>query len=182
MNLRRALFKPDRKVSVLIALASAFTCLPAMGAADDPDAVVGRWASSGTIIEVAVLSDTLSAKLIALKHPLYREKDDAGVVGEPKLDTHNPIETLRDRPMLGMELLSDFSFKKKRWNGDLYLPENGKTFRSKVWVKDGDLKIRGYVGLSMFGSSKTFVPLSVCNENIVKMIKLAKLEDTGCEI
>ena len=151
------------------------------GATSERVQVFGRWASSGTIIEVKAIGETLSARLIALKNPLYRDKDEFGPVGAEKRDDYNPDPALRSRPLLGVELLGQYEFVKGRWQGKLYLPENGRTFTSRVGVDSkGRLKIRGYIGLPMLGKSKIFEPISDCNENIRRMIELAQLKDSGC--
>ena len=147
----------------------------------DREAVYGIWASSGTMIEVAPRSDgSLSARIIALKHPLWREKDGVGRVGEAKTDLFNPEEALRHRPLLGMELLSGYEFRKGSWRGRLYLPTRGATLNSTVRVRDGRLRLRGYLGISLLGKTRTFDPIAECNENILRMIRNAGLTDTPC--
>ena len=155
-------------------------CLVLLWAAELPadearDSVYGIWASSGTMIEVTAAGDSLSARIIALKNPNWREKDGVGVVGEPKTDLHNPDASLRGRSLLGLEMLRNFEFRNGRWRGHLYLPTNGTTWKSTAFVKDGTLRIRGYVGISILGKTQKFAPLASCNENILKMIEVAEL-------
>ena len=148
----------------------------------DREAVFGVWASSGTMIEVAPSgADGLSARIVALKNPLWREKDGIGVVGEPKTDLRNPDPELRQRPFIGLEMLSDYEYRNGRWRGSLYLPSNGSRWRSSAWVKDGELRIRGHIGLSLLGRTQVFVPISECNENILRMIENSGMTDTPCD-
>ena len=148
----------------------------------DREAVYGIWATSGTMIEVGPDGNGgLSARIVALKNPLWREKDGIGVVGEPKTDLHNPDPDLRERPFIGLEMLSGYEYRKGRWRGSLYLPSNGTRWKSTAWVKDGELRIRGHVGLSLLGKTQVFAPLSACNENILRMIRNAGMTGTPCD-
>lgn len=149
--------------------------------AGERSAPLGRWSTGGTLIEVRSSGDSLSARIIALKHPLYREKDRAGVVGMPRLDHQNPDRALRDRGLLGLELFSGFEFRRGRWEGRLYVPSSGRTFSARLWMKDETLKVRGFIlGMPWLGRVQEFVPISACDENIVKMIARAGLSDTPC--
>jgi uncharacterized protein (DUF2147 family) len=144
------------------------------------EAVYGIWASSGTMIEVQAAGESLSARIVALKNPNWREKDEQGEVGRPKTDLHNPDASQQQVPLLGLEMLSDYRYRKGKWRGTLYLPSNGSRWKSTLRVKNGELLIRGYVGLAIFGKTQTFAPLSSCNENILRMIAVAGLTDTPC--
>ena len=145
------------------------------------DAVYGIWASSGTMIEVTAAGKSLSARIIALKNPSWREKDGVGVVGELKTDLHNPDEAQHGRSLIGLEMLSGYEFKKDIWRGQLYLPTNGSTWRSTARIKNGELRIRGYIGVSWLGKTQSFAPLDSCNENIVRMIRTSGMTGTPCD-
>lgn len=152
------------------------------GGAVGKEAVYGIWASSGTMIDVRPTDDGgLSARIIALKHPNWREKDHAGVVGTPKTDLHNPDASKRQRPLLGLEILSSYEFSRGLWRGKLYLPTNGSTWTSNARVRDGELLIRGFIGFSLLGRTQTFAPLASCNENILRMIEQAGMRGTPCD-
>ena len=61
---------------------------------------------------------------------------------------HNQDESLRSRPTLGIELLTGFSAADgTEWTGgDIYNPENGKTYRSELELEEANiLKVRGCV-------------------------------------
>jgi uncharacterized protein (DUF2147 family) len=158
-------------------------CAPVSAARDAaPEAVYGIWATSGTMIEVSPTeTGGLSARILALKHPTWREKDGVGRVGEPKTDLHNPDESKRERPFIGLEMLSDYEFRRGKWRGRLYLPSSGSTWRSAAHVKNGQLHLRGYVGVSLLGKTQKFAPLADCNENILKMIRVAGMTGTPCD-
>ncbi|HEY5647366.1 MAG TPA: DUF2147 domain-containing protein [Pseudomonadales bacterium] len=147
------------------------------------EVVYGIWASSGTMIEVGPARDGgLSARIISLKHPTWREKDRAGVAGEPKTDLRNPDPARQQTPLIGLELLRDYRFDRGRWHGRLYLPTSGNTWNSTARVKDGKLYIRGFLGISLLGHTQTFEPIERCSENIVRMIENAGLTGTPCDV
>ncbi|WOI53769.1 DUF2147 domain-containing protein [Parvularcula sp. LCG005] len=64
------------------------------------------------------------------------------------LDTQNRDPDLRDRSILGMVLLEDFEPHDKGWtNGDIYNPEDGRTYRAKLKrLDDGTLEVKGCMG------------------------------------
>ena len=78
---------------------------------------------------------------------------------------------MRDRPLLGMELLSEYSWDGKRWSGKIYDPESGNTYSSRMEVrKDGNLAMRGYIGSPLFGRTAVFEPVANCTPAIQKMV------------
>ncbi len=80
--------------------------------------------------------------------------------GEVKivLDTKNPDKSKRKNNLMGMKLLKNFSFKKGSWKGGtIYDAKSGKTYDAKMKLKGSNtLKLRGYVGISLFGRTSTW--------------------------
>jgi uncharacterized protein (DUF2147 family) len=75
----------------------------------------------------------------------------------PKKDVKNPNESLRNRNLLGIGLLSDFSFDNGSYtDGKIYDPESGKTYDCTITLNGNDIKARGYIGISLFGRTETF--------------------------
>jgi uncharacterized protein (DUF2147 family) len=75
----------------------------------------------------------------------------------PRKDTKNPDEKLRSREIVGMTFLSNFSHVGNNYvDGKIYDPESGKTYKCKIWLDNGNLKVRGYVGFSLLGRTETF--------------------------
>ena len=75
--------------------------------------------------------------------------------GKPKVDEENSDPELAKRPIMGLSIVKDFQYnsKKERWDeGSIYDPDNGKTYKCKIKLnKDGTLKIRGFIGVSIIG-------------------------------
>lgn len=67
--------------------------------------------------------------------------------GYPQTDIHNPNRALRNRPLIGLQILSGFRAKDDRWDGGvIYDPESGKSYRSILRLnRDGSLKLSGCV-------------------------------------
>ena len=66
----------------------------------------------------------------------------------------------RDQPVVGMEILRHLRPDGDEWSGGEILdPENGKTYRAKLKLADGGqtLVVRGYIGISLFGRSQTWI-------------------------
>jgi uncharacterized protein (DUF2147 family) len=105
--------------------------------------VVGKWLSESKkgITEIYESNGKYYGKLVWLKEP-----NDAA--GKPKLDKENKNESLRTAPILGLLILKDFVLKDGEWkDGTIYDPENGKTYKCTMWMKDvNTIKVRGYWG------------------------------------
>ena len=76
--------------------------------------------------------------------------------GNPPKDDKNPDEKLRNRSLVGLQILSDFEYdsRKKEWaSGKIYDPKSGNTYNCYAWLeKDDLLKLKGYVaGIRLLG-------------------------------
>ncbi len=78
-------------------------------------------------------------------------------VATPRKDSKNPNESLRKRDVLGIELLTSFSCNNDTYtSGEIYDPESGKTYDCKMNLEGNKLKVRGYIGISLFGRTEYF--------------------------
>ncbi len=67
--------------------------------------------------------------------------------------------SLRDRPVKGMMILWQMRKDDDEWSGGRILdPENGKVYRCTIKLAGGGqkLKVRGYVGVSLFGRTQVW--------------------------
>ncbi len=72
-------------------------------------------------------------------------------------DVNNPDKALRQRNLLGLDLLTNFNYEDGLYkNGSVYDPNNGKTYSCKITFDGPNLKVRGYIGLSLFGRTEIF--------------------------
>jgi uncharacterized protein (DUF2147 family) len=63
------------------------------------------------------------------------------------VDENNPDPAKRSRPIMGLPLLLGMKpGSDGRYDGDIYNPENGKTYTSHIWLKNDDtLRVEGCV-------------------------------------
>ena len=153
-----------RNATHLIVLCLAASLLGTAAGADGRARVFGIWASAkGTIISISQNGEALQGEVIAMR--------------KPRPDRKNRDPQLRERPVIGLQLLSDYRFKHGGWRGKLYDPASGRTFSSYLKLDDdGNLRLRGYVGFALFGKTETFQPVGVCSERIVDALRLAGIE------
>lgn len=79
--------------------------------------------------------------------------------GTLKLDVENPDENLRKRPLCGLPLIGGLSpaSDQKLKDGWIYNPRSGDTYGAEAeLVSAGKLKLRGYLGISLLGSSQVW--------------------------
>ncbi len=130
---------------------------------DQADAILGTWltGAEGKELAKAIISredGEYVGRIVWLEYPEFREGDEPGMEGKPKVDLKNPDPDLRSRPVLGMMILSGFRFKPgKKWPwtaGTIYDPENGHTYSARMRLEENDtLRIKGFVLIPLFGRS-----------------------------
>ena len=53
----------------------------------------------------------------------------------------------KDKPIVGLVVIRDLSPGDKSYKGGTIMdPDDGKVYKAEVWVEDGKLKVRGYIG------------------------------------
>jgi len=122
-----------------------------VASAQKADAILGSWANPSGEDHILIYKrgNKYYGKLDWIKFP----NDENG---KPKTDKNNPDEKLRSRPEWGLELLKDFVYDEDNVynDGTIYDPKNGKTYSCKMTLDGSTLKIRGYIGISLFGRSE----------------------------
>ncbi len=171
-------------VKMLRAMLLGLCWLGAPAYAGVGEGVIGYWASPESILQIARAGEGLSMRVVVLLEPNYGPNEIFGPPGTPRRDAENPDPERRQDPILGLELLRDYRFEKGMWRGRIYDPESGNIYDSTIRLgRNGLLKMRGYIGMPMFGRTETFEPLSACTELIVTMLRAAQppLSAAGCD-
>lgn len=95
--------------------------------------------------------------------------------GEPENPTCRECEgDLRGKPIVGMVILRGLKRDGDSWSGGTILdPESGSTYKATIQVVDGGarLKVRGYVGISLFGRTQHWERLGAAAEEREKAPK-----------
>lgn len=139
--------------SVLLATTFAF--------AGGPGDILGLWSTEKreARIEIYKCGPKYCGKIAWLKESTYPAGSKEGVPGTPILDHKNPDPELRNKPRLGSAILVDFvRAGDNLWkNGKIYNSNNGKIYSGKMTLISPDqLKIRGFIGISLIGGSTTW--------------------------
>jgi uncharacterized protein (DUF2147 family) len=133
----------------------------------NPGAVLGQWWTDGedSKIQIFKSGEKYHGKIVWLKEPNYEENDPEA--GKPKRDRNNPDPARQNDPMVGLNLVKDFTFDGEgSWTGGtIYDPESGKTYKCTMKLSDENtLDVRGYIGIPAFGRSTTWKRVSKHDE------------------
>ena len=114
--------------------------LSSAGAPPAPLTIEGRWVTDGGkgIVTIAPCGSQMCGRTTAVldKSP-----------NVPKTDVNNSDPRLRNRPLVGMPVLTGFIRSGSVWRGGrAYDPRSGKSYRSTLALNpDGSLKVTGCV-------------------------------------
>ena len=76
------------------------------------------------------------------------------------VDAKNPDPVLRNLLLVGTDFLLNFKFIDQKWtNGRIYNPENGKLYRADLELREGVLKVRGWIGFRLLGRTVEWTSL-----------------------
>jgi uncharacterized protein (DUF2147 family) len=119
--------------------------LAALGAAA-AEAPVGQWKTidekSGAAQSVVAIYDQggkLFGKIVSLTQPVDAQ-------GKPKICVKCTGDD-KDKPIVGLVIIKDLGADGDHWKGGTILdPDDGKVYKAELWVEEGKLKVRGYLG------------------------------------
>ena len=117
------------------------------------DDVEGRWLSGDGKgwIEVRRTEDSVIG--IIAGSPNAKEGNP------PRIDKYNPNPKLKHRVLDGVIIMKGFEFAgNDKWiGGTIYDPNSGKTYKCTLTlVNRNTLKVRGYIGIPLFGRADTW--------------------------
>ena len=126
--------------SILATLALAPALLAAAPAAQDANAVIGRWKTEtrNSIVEIRRCGASICGRILA---------SEALRTNPTLKDSRNRDTALRGRPLRGLQILGGFRQDGKGWSGGtIYNPEDGKTYDADITLTDANtLSLRGCV-------------------------------------
>ena len=100
--------------------------------------IMGKWITEAgdALVEIYQQGDKINGKIVWLQQ------------GPETKDKHNPDNKLKERKLMGVNILSGLSKSKDKWEGGkIYNPKNGKTYKCTIWLEGNNLKVRGYLGI-----------------------------------
>ena len=127
-----------------------------VGMARDADRILGVWWNDEKTTQIEV--EKKDGKYIGTIIHINPEEFENGV---PPKDDENPDKSLRNRSIIGIQILSGFEYdaKNKEWKeGSIYDPKSGKTYDCYAWLESDELlKLKGFVaGIRWMGKSSVW--------------------------
>ena len=116
-----------------------------LAAVSHAQSIIGKWVTEAgdAQVEISQQGSVLNGKIVWLQK------------GPDTVDKNNKDAKLRQRKLMGVNILSGLSKKKDKWEGGkIYNPKNGKTYKCSIWPEGDQLKVRGYLG--MFYETQTW--------------------------
>lgn len=138
-------------IAVLFFLLISFTSI----AQNSPNSILGKWITlaGNCIVEVYRENDEFKAKVLWFNDKGKKPMTDW-------TDEKNPEPALRNRKLLGMEVLHGLHYNsdENKWvDGVIYDATSGKKWDSEVWLtEDKLLKVKGYWVFKFLCETKTF--------------------------
>ncbi|WP_297597092.1 DUF2147 domain-containing protein [uncultured Cetobacterium sp.] len=124
--------------------------------------ILGKWitekAKNGNqiIVEFYKENNLYFGKIKQLTIPIYEKGHK--FEGKEKLDFSNPDNSLKTRPLVGIDFVSNFTYNPDKnvfENGFIYNPENGKIYHCSISFKNiNTLSVKGSIDKSGFIGSK----------------------------
>ncbi len=147
--------------TLIALLCLALSCVLPNAHAADANEIVGYWKveSNEAIIHIYARDGKYFGNIAWLRDPVYGTNEGQDWAGKPVVDRNNPDASQRNRPILGLEILSGLIFEDDEgWeNGKIYNSDDGRVYQCKVWLADiKTLKFRGFIGIPLLGKTTTW--------------------------
>ena len=100
--------------------------------------VFGKWITGDGdgVVEIYESNGKVNGKVVWLEK------------GSDTRDKRNPDPALKNRKLIGIDLLSGLVKKDNKYEGGkVYDPKSGKTYKCSIWLDGKELKVRGYLGV-----------------------------------
>ena len=106
--------------------------------------ITGRWitvndetGAQRSVVEITVKNGVASAHVKELFRTPDQEQDPVCT----KCTDHR-----KGQKIIGMQIMRNMKQDEDEWSGGTIMdPENGRSYDCKIWVEDGELKVRGYI-------------------------------------
>lgn len=108
----------------------------------------GNWASpAGSVIQVFGCGENVCARIVTVEISAPGTRDE-----------NNPDVALRGRSLCGLEIGRGFKRDDGTHasGGTLYDPKSGQTYKGTMVATGDSLKLRGFIGVSLFGRTEVW--------------------------
>lgn len=138
-------------LAATVAIGTATTCRASPPLAASP---IGLWYAEGGAAQVDISNcgGELCGRVVWLRSPF----DENGC---ELRDRHNPDPSLRERPVIGVQILSGLAPASEHlWTGgSIYDPASGNTYHCTLSLEGKNrLKLRGYIGIPLLGRTTSW--------------------------
>lgn len=133
---------------------SFLTMWMSYGQAQDVD-IEGTWLNEkkDAHVEIYQKEGKFYGKIVWLQEPNTPS-------GEPKTDKNNPKKSLRNRKILGIDIVSDLNFNGHIWEGGtVYLPKKGKEADCSAELSEDHKSLTLHITKLWFSTSVTWTRL-----------------------
>lgn len=123
--------------------AAALLALTLPASAQQGGSIAGRWRTDDGKAVITVAPCTAGSAALCGRISRFLVAEPSGGAR----DGNNPDRSLRTRPLMGVQVLSNLTRNGQRWTGRGYSPEEGRHFNATVHVAGGQLNVRGCVAV-----------------------------------
>ncbi|GAC1356460.1 MAG: DUF2147 domain-containing protein [Acidobacteriaceae bacterium] len=127
-------------------LAVFLFALPTLSVQAASSRLFGDWKTAdGSVVRTAPCAQALCITILAVPPSAPGTQDH-----------NNPVAALRTRSLCHLEIGSNFTLAgdNRATDGRLYDPESGKTYKGNIELQGDTLKLRGYIGVTLFGRTE----------------------------
>jgi uncharacterized protein (DUF2147 family) len=111
---------------------------------------LGTWTMGKVTVKVTDCGGGICGTIVALKEPISK------IDGKPKVDRENPDESKRQRPLIGLPVMTGMKpMSGDQWQGSIYNPDDGRTYNATVKLDGDTMKVQGCVA-SIFCKTNNF--------------------------
>jgi uncharacterized protein (DUF2147 family) len=156
-------------VVCLLAAAQVVNAEPTDGAAFS-----GEWvmADGSAVVAITQNQHEWQIRILAVRDAAYTSADDGLQSGEPRVDLHNPDQSLRSRGLEQLLIGEGFTLDGDSLTGGrIYDPGTGNNYKSALTLMpDGLLQVRGFIGISLLGRTMYWYPLEEYRARMTTML------------
>ena len=152
------LLKRDMTILRRCCILALFTVLVSL-AWPENSSVLGEWTTpNGSVVSIYRCGSAVCARVVAVSSQ-----------APSHVDAQNPNPALRSRPLCGLQIGANFHLTAPNHaeGGRLYDPKSGNTYSGWMTSSGDLLKLRGYIGISLFGRTETWIrarqPVAPCH-------------------